>query len=68
MLLPEVYILRLCMENYVPINMVVWMLLKQIKMCNFLLLGFFWQYLCYYVNVDFMTGKDKMELYLELLH
>lgn len=26
---------------------------------------FFWRYLCYCVNIDFMTGKDKTELYIE---
>ena len=27
---------------------------------------FFWRYLCYCVNIDFMTGKDKTKLYIDM--
>ena len=31
---------------------------------QFLVTWIFWQYLCYCVNIDFMTGEDKTKLYI----
>ena len=33
---------------------------------QFLVTWIFWQYLCYCVNIDFMTGKDKTKLYIDM--
>ena len=33
---------------------------------QFLVTWIFWQYLCYCVNIDFMTGEDKTKLYIDM--